>query len=291
MTSNFRTWMLTGGLATGLLSSSSLSTVSAHEEPFGYLRGAQSEPKGEWEINQWSTARIGKETGRYLGMDFATELEYGITDRFQAALYLTGNYHLIKNATGSSETFDDRNRFGLSGTSLEMKYQLTDPYKQWAGFALYFEPGYSTIDAASGERNQEIELELRLIGEKHFFDHRLIAVVNYILEPEFEHEPGHAWETNLAMEWSAGLSWKLNDHWRIGAETRLVTKFEDADLDDAEHLTFYAGPTLHYSHGNFFATLTVLPQLRGWPNKSGVAGLHLDQSEKLQIRLKLGTEF
>ena len=181
-----------------------ISPVSAHEEPFGYLRGAQSEPKGEWEVNQWTTARFGKESGRYLGMDFATELEYGVTDRFQAALYLTGNYHRLRNSSGSSDTFDDRNRFGVSGTSLEMKYQLADPYRQWAGFALYFEPGYSTIDAVSGERSQEVELELRLIGEKHFLDHRLIAVVNYILEPEFEHEPGHAWETNLGMEWSAG---------------------------------------------------------------------------------------
>lgn len=291
MTSNFRTWMLAGGLATGLLSPSSTFSVSAHEEPFGYLRGAQSEQKGEWEVTQWTTARIGKESGRYLGMDFATELEYGITDRFQAALYLTSNYHLLKDSTGSSETFDDRNRFGLSGTSLELKYQLADPYKQWAGFSFYFEPGYSTIDRVSGERNQEVELELRLIAQKNFFDHRLIAVVNYILEPEFEHETGHDWETSLSMEWSAGLSWKFNDHWRIGAETRLVTEFEDADLNHAEHLTFYAGPNIHYSRGTFFATLAVLPQLRGWPNHSGVAGLHLDDSEKLQIRLKLGGEF
>lgn len=268
-----------------------VSPLSAHQEPFGYVRGAQSEPKGEWEVNQWTTARFGKESGRYLGMDFATELEYGITDRLQAALYLTGNYHRIQNSAGSSDTFDDRNRFGVSGTSLEMKYQLADPYRQWAGFALYFEPGYSTIDGVSGERNQEIELELRLIGEKHFFDHRLIAVVNYILEPEFEHEPGDPWETNLAMEWSAGLSWKLGGHWRIGAECRLRTKFEDADLNHAEHLTFYLGPTLHYSHDRFFATLTVLPQLRGWPNPHGTAGLHLDKSEKLELRLKLGTEF
>lgn len=280
---------LTWGLITGLVLL--VPSLSAHEEPFGYLRGAQSEPQGEWEVTQWTTARIGKESGRYLGMDFATELEYGLTDRLQTALYLTGNYHLLHHATGSSETWDDRNRFGVSGTSLELKYQLTDPYKDWAGFALYFEPGYSTIDSVSGERNQEVELEFRLIAEKHFFDHRLIAAVNYILEPAFEHEPGHAWETNLGMEWSGGLSWKLSDHWRLGAELRLVTKFEDSDLNQAEHLTFYAGPTVHYSSGRFFATLTLLPQLRGWPNRSGTAGLHLDEAERMEIRFKVGGEF
>ena len=280
---------LAGITAAGFLAVA--TTLNAHEEPFGYLRGAQSEPRGEWEITQWTTGRVGKESGRYLGMDFATEVEYGITDRLQTAVYLTGNYHLLNNATGSSEVFDDRNRFGLSGTSLELKYQLADPYRNWAGFSLYFEPGYSTIDTASGERNQEIELELRLIGQKNFFENRLIAAVNYVLEPAFEHEPGKPWETNLSMEWNAGLSWKIARHWWIGGEVRLITKFEDSDLNRSEFLTFSAGPTLHYAGEKFFATLTVLPQLRGWPNPSGVAGLHLDESERLEIRLKLGAEF
>ena len=55
-----------GGLA---LAFATTSTLLAHDEPFGYLRGAQTEAKGEWEVVQWSTARIGKESGRYLGLD------------------------------------------------------------------------------------------------------------------------------------------------------------------------------------------------------------------------------
>ena len=279
---------------TGTLVAVSLATpttLNAHKEPFGYLRGAQSEPRGEWEITQWTTGRVGKESGRYLGMDFATEVEYGVTDRLQTAVYLTGNDHFLHNATGSSEVFDDRNQFGLSGTKLEFKYQLSDPYRNWAGFSLYFEPGYSTIESAGGERHQEVELELRLIGQKNFFDNRLVAAVNYVLEPEFERAAGTPWATNLRMEWNAGLSWHIAAHWWIGGELRLVTKFEDSDLNRSKFLTFSAGPTVHYAGERFFATLTLLPQLRGWPNPSGVAGLHLDEAERLEIRLKLGAEF
>lgn len=47
-------------------------SLVAHGEPFGYLRGAQVEAKGEWEVAQWSTARIGKESGRYLGLNWNT---------------------------------------------------------------------------------------------------------------------------------------------------------------------------------------------------------------------------
>ena len=53
-----------GGLALALTTGSLL----AHEEPFGYVRGAQSEAKGEWELTQWTTGRVGKESGRYLGL-------------------------------------------------------------------------------------------------------------------------------------------------------------------------------------------------------------------------------
>jgi len=34
-----------------------------------------------------------------------------------------------------------------------------------------------------------------------------------------------------------------------------------------------------------------LPQLRGWPNRSGTAGLHLDEAERMEIRFKVGGEF
>jgi len=269
----------------------STATLLAHEEPFGYSRGAQSEAKGEWELTQWSTARTGKESGRYWGLDLSTELEYGVTDRFQAALYLNTAYHFLENSRGSSETFEDRNRFGLNGASIELKYQLLNPiHDQW-GFAVYFEPGYGSIDKVDGSRHDEYELETRLILQKNFFDDRLVTVLNYIFEPEFKRSASSPWSTHLNMGWTAGASWKLNRHWRIGAETRLSTEFEDADLQKAEYLVLSAGPTVHYNGDRFYATLTVLPQVIGWPDARGVAGLHLDEKEKLEVRLKVGTEF
>ncbi len=277
-----------GGLA---LAAATTSALLAHDEPFGYLRGAQTEAKGEWEVVQWSTARIGKESGRYLGLDLATEVEYGVTDRFQVAAYVISDYLLAKDSVGSSKTFDDRNRFSVTGGTLEFKYQLLDPFKDSFGLALYFEPGYRSSGRVSGDREDEIELEMKLILQKNFFENRLITVFNYTIEPEFEKEPGHDWETGLGMEWTAGLSWRFAQHWWIGAETRLDTQFRDADLGDSKFVTFSAGPTLHYSGEKFFATLAVLPQIWGWPDKTGTGGLHLNDRERVEIRFKLGTEF
>ena len=265
--------------------------VLAHEEPFGYLRGAQSEPKGEWELTQWTTGRIGKESGRYLGLDLATELEYGVTDRFQVAAYLLTDYHFLQGAAGGRETFADRDRFGLNGTSLEMKYQVFNPYQDRVGLSLYFEPGYRTIKRVGGGRQDELELETKLIVQKNFLENRLLAVFNYTIEPELEKESGEDWESGLAMDWGAGLSWRIAPNWFVGAEARLDTEFADSDLDQAEFLTLFAGPTVHYSGEHFYATLTVLPQVWGWPDARGTGGLHLDDRERLEIRFKLGTEF
>lgn len=88
-------------------------------------------------------------------MDFATELEHGVTDVFQTAIYLESHCHFLRNSTGSSTTFDDRNRFGISGTSLELKYQLASPETSPVGVALYFEPAYRTIDGVAGDRIRE----------------------------------------------------------------------------------------------------------------------------------------
>ena len=276
---------------TGLALTVATAPLLAHEEPFGYLRGAQTEAKGEWELTQWTTARVGKESGRYLGLDLRTELEYGLTDRLQAALYLLTDYHYTKDAVGSSGPFDDRNRFGLNGTSAELKYQLRDPFKESFGFSLYFEPGYNSIEHADGNRHDEFELEAKLIVQKNFLDNRLVVVANYTIEPEWVRSAGTAWETNLKMEWTAGVSWKFAEHWWLGVESRFDTEFAAADLNRSQFVTFFAGPTLHYGGNRLFATLTVLPQIAGWPHKTGTGGLHLDDRERLEVRLKLGTEF
>ncbi len=263
----------------------------AHEEPFGYSRGAQSEAQGEWELTQWSTARTGKESGRYIGLDLDTELEYGVTDRLQAALYLNTDYHYLRNSTGSSASFADRNRFGINGTSAELKYQLLNPSHDRWGLAVYFEPGYGSIEEVDGSRHDEYELETRLILQKDFLQDRLITVLNYTFEPEFERNAESPWTTNLKMEGSGGVSWQLSRCWRIGVEARLATEFSDANLDRASYLVLSVGPVVHYSGDHFFATLTVLPQVIGWPNSRGTAGLSLNEEEKLEVRVKVGTEF
>jgi hypothetical protein len=60
-------------------------------------------------------------------------------------------------------------------------------------------------------------------------------------------------------------------------------------LDELGEYGIFAGPNLHYANQSWWATLTVLPQLTGWPENSG--SRDLQHFEKLQVRLKVGVNF
>ncbi len=266
--------------------------LRADENVFGYAYTTEVLPKGRWEVEQWVTSRVGKDSGTFVGTDLRTEIETGLTDRLQGSLYLNSNHTYARNAQGSSGPIDDRNRFGVSGTSLELKYQVRSPIKDSFGLALYLEPGYGTIEAANGERHQEIELEGKLILEKHWLEDSLVGVFNYTLEPEWAKGAGESgFHTNLKMEWGTGLSCRLASRWHVGLEARLQTEFEDADLNHSAFLVAFIGPTVHYAAERWWATLSVMPQVAGWPDAFGRGGLHLDDHERVEVRLRAGFNF
>src|SRR5690242_18593991 len=206
--------------AAGLAVLAGVVSTYADEQFFGYTYISDVLPKGGWEMEQWMTERVGKQSGTFAATDLRTELEHGFTDRLQGSLYLNYNYYYVQNAMGSSEALDNRNGFNLNGVSSEWIYQVFSPYKDGLGLSFYVEPGYNTIEEADGSRTKEIELETKLILEKHWLDDTLIGAFNYTLEPEWASPAGEtSFSTSLKMEWSSGLSYRLAPHWYAGIET------------------------------------------------------------------------
>ncbi len=72
------------GLVSGLIS----VQASADENLFGYVKGAETLPQGARELYQWATIREDKGAGDYTAVDWKTEFEQGITDRFTASAAL-----------------------------------------------------------------------------------------------------------------------------------------------------------------------------------------------------------
>src|SRR6266403_5078276 len=68
------------------------SAARSHAPVFEWTYTTDIASKGEVEFEQWVTPRWEKEHGNYSVIDFREELEYGVTDNFQIALYLNHHY-------------------------------------------------------------------------------------------------------------------------------------------------------------------------------------------------------
>jgi len=257
----------------------------ADENMFGYVYGADTTPRGHWEVYQWVTRRAGKVDGGYQAFDLRTEVETGLTDRTQLSLYLNGSTHDVARVRG----FDDRRARGLDGASLELKTMLLSPYKDAIGLAVYLEPGYSRTEKIAGRRVDEYELEAKVIVQKNFLDDRLAWSTNYTWELEFERASSATdFEGELAEELTTGVSYRLARNWFAGLEGRVHSEYPDLKLfNGREHMAYFLGPNLHYGGERWWFTLTVLPQLNGWPD-SAPSGLYLEEHERLETRLKIG---
>jgi hypothetical protein len=258
-------------------------TAQADENYFGYTYGSEILPKGHAEIYQWMTARTGKGQGSYRALDLQTEFEYGFADRIQGSFYLNASNHNIAGVT----EFTDHSRFRWNGLQASVKYSAMSPYKDGVGLAFYLEPGYKRYNQNSGDRTDTFFLEPKIIVEKHFLDDTVVWATNFSGEFEREHNlEKTAWESELELQASTGLSYRFVQNWYAGIEALGTSSFEHMHLDALGEYAIFAGPNLHYANRRWWATLTVFPQLTGWPETKG--GRDLAHFEKLQVRLKIG---
>ena len=287
-------YLLRAVAAAGLI----LSTphLFADENLFGYTYGAETLPNGKWEFYNWATARLSKGKGTYRALDLAQELEYGITDRWQASLYVTERGHEIRGSApvedGEAE-YPDRSSFEFQGLQLASKYMLLSPFKDAIGLALYGEAGWSRHFKISGQQQDEYYFEGKIILQKNFLEDALIVALNLTGEYELRRIRGDKEsDSEIEAEVTGGITYRVAPNWYVGLEARMHSEFPNSDFRGWEHYAVFAGPTIHYGAKTWWATLTWLPQLTGWPNDPERSNnLHLGEHERNEIRLKVGINF
>ncbi len=278
----------------------SFSPAQAAESMFGYTYTTDTLPKGKFELEQWITDKESQAQGWYHHFDMSTEIEYGVTDNFQIALYV--NYHYL-NASGNSvrgltegmEIPYDHNpgnpysALSFDGASMEFLYRFFSPYTDAVGFAVYAEPEIGISEQG---------LELRAIVQKNLWDDQLILAFNAWIEFDRERDsnlgadPGDAfvpvenWSNATYAEFDLGASYRVAaSNWYVGLEFRNHNEFGGYDLSraDQDHTAFFIGPNVHYANEHFFATLTILRQI-------GAFGYNEDQTSQIQNGLLYGDE-
>lgn len=234
---------------------------------FGWSYLAYTLPEQALELEVWNTLSIGKASGFYYQSQPRFEFEYGVTDRFQAALYF--NFNQI---TASDNSFESKN-FTFTSSSLELKYRLTNPSEIFIDPALYFEIAYG---------GEEMEYEAKAIFSKRLGN--FITAINF--NGEIEREIIES-KSESVFEITAGIMYDINPSVALGLEFRSHRVYEGI-FEEEEAQAYFLGPTINVQTKSFYLTLNFLPQVAGSPTTQG--NLELLDHEKYEFRTILGIE-
>ena len=207
---------------------------------FTYVYEVTTSPPGDVEIENWITWKTHQPDDRgFDQVEFRHELEFGITEKFQAEVYLADwNYHHGGSGGGSG--------FTLDGSALELIYNLMNPVADPIGLAVYqeFQGGY-----------RRFESESKLLAQKNFGP--FVVAYNATLEAEWEGEGLHDREGEFQQ--SLGVSYEISPRLLVGAE--FFHELEFPEWSSPEPGRFFAGPNISIRHRTAWATMTALAQI------------------------------
>jgi hypothetical protein len=211
---------------------------------FTYLYEAPTSAPGSFELENWVTWQRGSNPARFDQTDFRHELEFGITDRFQASIYLAD--WLYESDPSSGFTYSD--------SAIELIYNLSNPVLYPVGLSLYEEISVG---------RQHFELESKLIAQKNFG--QLILDYNATLEAEWEARGLE--EHNGEFQQALGASYEISPRISVGIE--LLHEFVFHEWQDEEKIrNVFIGPNVAVRHGNWFVTVTALAQATDTANEA-----------------------
>jgi hypothetical protein len=283
-----------------------LSALPAHadENLFGYVKGAETLPKGAQELYQWATVRSNKGSGHYRAVDYVTEYEYGYSDRLSLSAELKA---MSLNTSGlvidGYLPGDNKINLKTSGFELAAKYNFLSPAKDDIGLSTTAAFSHRWLDPHSGQRKQVYSAEFGVQVQKYFLDGQLIVVGNATLEATYAKRkplnslpsPDFDWPTDPEMEieptFGAGVSYRFANGWFAGLEMQHQTEFETEI--GKERYSLFGGPTLHYGGKQWWATATYFHQIRGGGEKyeGQPDRLHLIEKTRNELRVKVGYNF
>lgn len=243
---------------------------SANERRFGYVYETPVLSPGARELEVWNTYRGGRQYS-FRRLDQRIELEFGVAERLMTAFYM--NYEWKAFDANGSAPGGGRTTEQSASISNEWKYKISDRVADPLGLALY---GEYTLGL------HERELELKVILDKQLG--RFLLAGNLVGEQEWEDELEDGvleTEKELKLEVCGGVSYSMTTQFSFGLE---VVEWNVLKEGRIEHAVLFAGPVLSYATEEWWATLSVLPQVTAFKGAT-TGGLDLEESERAQVRV------
>ena len=221
-----------------------VSQASAGQRRFTYSYETITSPQGSVELENWVTFKRSPLHDRSADVwEFRHEIEYGVTSRFQLAVYVA-DWDFAPRGDAAEGAKPHRSaRYRHSG--VELIYNLSNPNTDWIGSALYFE-------AVAGDRL--LETEGKALLQKNFGP--VAVVYNAILEAEWE--GAHLDEQNGEFSQTLGVSYQIHPSVSLGGELVHEIEIPDWSRSKAKRAAVFLGPNVSFHAKNFYATLTAL---------------------------------
>lgn len=254
----------------------------ADDQPFLTLYMTDIDSQGAREAEQLLGWKTGKTNASYNDFLSRSEVEYGITDNLQGSVYISYERDRTRTRVGPSET---DNSVGVSG---ELIWRLLNSDFDPIGFALYFEPSWSTDERA---------IESRILLQKNFLNDALRWAINVNFEDDWDRET-NGWERNSAVEFDTGVAYALTSRLNAGVELDNERAFEGLVMGGASReqaSAFFLGPTIDYEPLPWKITLGAQAQLP-WAmspagNPGAVMGGFEARAERFRAAFRVSLDF
>lgn len=242
-------------------------TINADKKKFARSYTFHTLPAKAIELELWSTGRFEKNEGQYYRWQPRIEVEYGVTDRLTASVYLNMNEVKSYNNTTASKPLS------ISTTSMEFRYRLANQDEFVVDPALYFEFGYG---------GDKLFYEPKILLSKQFGN--FTSVLNFVSEIE---RYTAASTTESKFEISMGLAYDFSPNFSLGLEFRNHRNYTDIYGSEKNQASFL-GPTVSFQSDRVYFVVNFLTQISGTPSTR--SGLDLAGHEKYELRTILGIE-
>lgn len=215
-----------------------LPNAEAGNRRFTYSYETTTMAKGAMELETWVTWKnqIADDPGLDK-FDIRHEFEYGVTDRFQLALYFADwSFEKGPDESGDADFKD---------VALEAIYNLTDPNACPFGTALYGE-------VKTGD--EEIEFEAKFLLQKNLGPWVLVYNIGgeLVYENDFK-------DDEAELKQTFGAAYQINPSWSVGVEC--MHEIAVPDVDTLGDSGVYLGPNVAWRHDRFSLGVTGLWQL------------------------------
>jgi hypothetical protein len=235
----------------------STSEATSRKSPWVYHSRTLME--GEVEYEQWVTFKTNKKNdAKYNEYRFRHELEWGVTDRFQLAVYVA-DWRIKQTSSGEKITFHD--------VAVEGVYQIQAPSIDQLGMALYGEVKFGS---------EFLELEGKWILEWEF--EQVSVLYNLTLEAEWE--GSNLDEKKGKVENALSITYQPSPSTTLGVQAVWEKEFPEMNAQIIGEDVVSIGPSVSWQNSDWWFTFSPLFQVT-----------NIDSEPDLQVRLLFGFDF